>query len=239
MQTSSWQIELLRLSVFTSTTPIQENLGWWNSASGSKPESLVSKPAVGVFSATGLVMDVNFTLNLSLGRIDWLVAGVPSDSAPIPVIGDYRKAKDKFDSLLTSWVDRKPVPISRLALGVVARWPARDKVDAYKAIARFLSSIKIDAENSSELTYQINRPRKSTAVDDLGINRLSKWSVKTLNVTTVTGPAISTPLETFAHLEMDINTDVGNSQDLAGWSTKLLEEFFSLAEEIMEKGDVQ
>lgn len=241
MAMRSWQVESVRLTIFTTAAPVQENLGWWKSVAGSEPEAIVSKPAQAVYSANGIVSDVSFILNIASGRIDWLVAGAPNEDTPIPVIGEYAKAKSKFDELLKPWLARKPVPVSRLALGIVARLSAENKVDAYRGIAKFLPAVKIDAENSAELTYQINRPRKSRVMNGLTINRLTKWSILTFATAAISiagGPTVRTPIATFGHLEVDINTDVENTSDLTAYSDELLGEFFEQGEEIMEKGDI-
>jgi hypothetical protein len=88
--------------------------------------------------------------------------------------------------------------------------------------------------------YQINRPRNSTTIRELAVNRLSKWSVGKFQtfVASETGIAVSEPSFTL-RLETDINSSPEHTQPLP-WAEvpALLREFIGLTVEITERGDV-
>ena len=64
----------------------------------------------------------------------------------------------------------------------------------YRELGRFLPAVRLD-EDSSDFSYQINRPRRSTVIPELSVNRLSKWSVGKFQafVASETGIAVSEP----------------------------------------------
>jgi hypothetical protein len=240
MENKDWEIETIRLTLFTPDAPSQQNLGWWNSVTSSDPENVANKPAMGIFTASGLVNDLTLTLTIGPGRIDWVLVGARTDDSPLASIGPVGVAMKKFHELLDDWINRKPAKATRIALGVGARSAAKSKVDAYTKISSYLPQLKVDPVGSSELLYQINRPRPSRAMPPLSINRLSKWNVVTFTVAAVTasGPGVPTPLAVFYVAETDINTSPENEKDLADSMPAIIRELEELTGEVLEKGDL-
>jgi hypothetical protein len=118
----------------------------------------------------------------------------------------------------------------------------------YQLVAKYLPSVDVDPE-TSDFLFQLNRPRKSTTLSGLKINRLAKWSVAKIqgvhlqmqgasaeSGNLITGVKTS---ELFAcRLELDINTDAGWKDTLPAESaTSILGELVGLAIEIASKGD--
>ena len=68
--------------------------------------------------------------------------------------------------------------ISRLAFGTVAICPTSSRESGYRELSPYLPTFQLDAEGSSDFSYQINRPRQ-IAVDKKSckVNRLGRWSV--------------------------------------------------------------
>jgi hypothetical protein len=120
-----------------------------------------------------------------------------------------------------------------------------DRQSAYRRLAQFLHAVEIDPEGSSEFAYQVNRPRKSRAVEGLQINRLSKWSATLLVPFGLSfippGGAHLGKLgdgETTCRIELDINTDPEYKGDLNhALSSALLKEFVDMAMEIVTAGE--
>ncbi|WP_263352241.1 hypothetical protein [Acidicapsa acidisoli] len=151
-----------------------------------------------------------------------------------------------FQKLMTTWIAGHP-SAARLALGAIVHEKMNSRQDAYRRLAKYLPAVTIDADGSSELAYQINRPRQSKVALGLQINRLSKWSA---NLFVPFGFSINNPAqaqmerlgdgETTCRIELDINTDPayveGFSQLII---TGLTAEFCELAMEITEFGDIQ
>ncbi len=108
------------------------------------------------------------------------------------------------------------------------------------------SDVVIDPDGSSDLFYQINRPRPSaTPIEGLRINRLTKWSVQIAQRLTVTlGPdgvvARTIGEEQACRLELDINTAPTFSGMLpVEHLEQLLREMIDLGREIAQQGDVR
>jgi hypothetical protein len=240
MEKNSWEIETIRLTVFTPDPPSAQDVGWWRDMTASEPETVQNRPAHALFAASGLVNDLTLSLNLTPGRIDWLFVGASSTDSPLASLGSFDSAAKRFHGLIDQWLDRKPVKMFRIALGVAARGRASDKVDAYKKISGYLPFVKLDPVGSSELLYQINRPSKSRVVPGLAVNRLSKWNVVTVGSTSMvlSGPTVVTPLATFYVAETDINTATDNESNLTDTAKALVAELEDLTGEILEKGDV-
>lgn len=240
MELSSWEIETVRLTVFTPDPPSPQNIGWWRDVTSSDPETVQNRAAHGLFTASGIVNDLTLSLSLAPGRIDWLFVGAPSNESPLAFIGSFANSMEKFHRLIDPWIDRKAIKMVRLALGVGARGRANDKAEAYKKISPYLPNLKLDPIESSELLYQINRPRKSRTVSGLTVNRLSKWNVATFASSSmvVSGPTFVTPLATFYVAETDVSTGADNESNLADSAMALVGEMEQLTRELLEKGDV-
>jgi hypothetical protein len=240
IKADDWLVESLRLTAFTSDPLSAKGLEWWSALTGSDPESISSRAGLGVHTATGTFSDMNLTLNLAPGRVDWFFYGTPSEDSLAPTIGSFSKATVRFDEVLPLWLDKNVVSIQRLALGVIARMPVDDKVSGYRRMAALLPSVNIDPTNSSELIYQINRPRVSNGTNKLTINRLSKWSVVLLATTQISGHGTNAamPVATFGRVELDMNTDPQFKGALGNNSALILRELEVLAGEILENGDL-
>ena len=112
-------------------------------------------------------------------------------------------------------------------------------------LTQILPDIPIDTENSIDFLYQINRPRMSTNIKGLSINRLMKWAVVRLGLirfaVRADGQTLSTnlPYQFACRLELDISTDaefsgVFNSDSL----NAVFDEMVSIAKEISANGDI-
>lgn len=119
-------------------------------------------------------------LQVQLDRIDWtLIPGAQEAHEGFLSVGPVAEALESFVPVVSKWLPLAP-PLRRLALGMVLHDRVNAVADGYGRLADLLP-IKLDPIGSSDLAYQINRPRPSTAVPGLTINRLSKWSVASLN----------------------------------------------------------
>ncbi|MDQ7034545.1 MAG: hypothetical protein Q9P01_06835 [Anaerolineae bacterium] len=107
-----------------------------------------------------------------------------------------------------------------------------------------LLPFKIDAENSSDFFYQINRRRNSNTISNLELNRLSKWSVLKLQTalirTDIAANQLITLPEAYAcRLELDINTIQNFEGELdQDKLSDLFYELINLGKEIATKGDI-
>jgi len=134
------------------------------------------------------------------------------------------------------------VPLTRLAFGVVMSFPVKDREQGYKALAKLLP-LPIDAEGSSDLFYQINRPRRvAVGSEEYSINRLSKWMVAQLSGLLLQGAGAESfaLLPTFVvKVELDINTTPASDRRFdSGKAAQMLECLEELAKEISTRGDI-
>ena len=233
---SDWDVEFLRLTAFTNEAVPSAAIEWWKESTGIEPASTASKPGLNVFSAEGQYQDMTFALNIGPGRVDWLAGPIPTSDTIMPSMGDFVAASGKFLSVLQPWLSVPPLNVSRIAYGVTVKLPTLDKIDAYTKIAALLPALTIDPVGSRDLNYSINRPRQSSVVNELRINRLSKWSVVTLTLLTPASTLI--PQKTFCRLELDINTDLESTGPFAGVAAEIVNEMNAFSTEILEHGDV-
>ena len=147
---------------------------------------------------------------------------------------------------MNRWLTLDSCPeIQRVAFGAVLLSPVDSKVSGYRQLAAYLPSVTIDPEHSTDLLYQINRPRESaTGIPDLKINRLSKWSVAQIS----TAGLVLEPTRILYHdvpqaylacrLELDINTAAERREPLPRETvSNVWQELLNLGMEIVIDGD--
>jgi hypothetical protein len=168
------------------------------------------------------------------------------EGAPLEIrsAGSFPNALEAFDRLMMRWLENCPA-LSRLAFGAIVFESVRDRTEGYRRLAERLHAVHLDPEGSSDFLYQINRPRNSTAVDTLRINRLSKWSVARFVPFSLmiapqsiqSFPAIGG--EEACRIELDINTAAEFVGELPPTRLpQLFEELKSLAIELITRGDI-
>lgn len=245
-----WQSELLRLTVFPSPSNAKVNSSWWSELLGQAPDTEVSRPRLGTTRVEGPFGNGKLVLDIKPTRIDWLFVPINLEDDEVgefPTIGLFDKALPLFSELMNRWFGLESCPVvQRLAFGAVLVQPVSDRKVGYQRIAQYLSSVQLDTDNSHDFAYQINRPRlsQSSIAANLRVNRLMKWSVVALSVKQVSmdGESLIVQAEkpAFAcRLELDINT----TQDFSGEITRyqmpqLFEELLSLGQEIAANGDI-
>lgn len=242
---SCWEAEHLRFTSFVQGAPVTQQ-NWWEQICGTPPESSTTRMKDAHRLDEGKFGCGVFSLEVQPGRIDLVLRPLIDERNPImgiPVLGPYSKVLIEFEAIANLWLKLDNLPsIQRVAFGV----PVFMSVDSLKAgylkLSSYLKDLKVDPDNSSDLSYQINRPRKAlTKIPSLSINRLSKWSVARLRVYAPQSDAVRTlAVERYAcRLELDINSV---PEGLAPLPKDLLPALFSelavLASETMMKGDI-
>jgi hypothetical protein len=141
------------------------------------------------------------------------------------------------------WVTLVGDDFQRVAFGLVLVQPVASREAGYEKLVPYMHAVRVDVNQSSDFSYQINRWRRSKGpIAGLDINRLSKWAVQRRGVVAVdTG---GTPPQVFEtghalRVELDINTALTFSGTFSAEQTvALLEEAAELALEIAREGDV-
>jgi hypothetical protein len=184
-------------------------------------------------------------------RIDWLYSPVIDEKQQFEgflTVSSLQDTIDKFAPLMNGWfeLDTCP-PIQRLAFGVVTLHPVEDLPTGYRQLMRYLRSVQLhDVDNASDFLYQINRRRDSRIIPGLRINRLSKWSVASLQtVSMAMVPAAGQTQGTIgtshyaSRLELDINTTPEFQTEFERQQLALiLRELIDFAVEIANQGEI-
>ena len=247
---SEWRTEGLRLTAFTLNPIDLEEVARWADLTGEEPDISQARPRDKVLVEAGPYLGGWLTLELGAMRVDWRLAVNPNEPpAELMVLESFGVLREKFRGLMGKWLKRSP-PMKRLAFGAVLLLPVDSMVDGYKQLDRLLPSVKIDAENSSDINYRINRRRPSkSGIAGLEINRLSTWSVARFRESMWQIP-VDEPSQSRVHelgdpvhacrLELDINTVPGSDRRLKkGALASLLDELVEFGSEIASKGDIQ
>ena len=241
---TGWQTESLRTTSFPSSTAQFDGADWWLEVTGEQPENQVVRLREGTRQDEGHVDGVRLVLAAQPTRVDWLA--IPEERQDVLAVASLDDALAFFLPVMSRWLEVSP-PLRRLALGATLTMPVQDRRSGYMLLAQYLPGVTVEPERSSDLLYQINRPRFTrTGIPRLVINRLSKWAVVLqgtaridLSVPVATLSYLPTSQAYACRLELDINTAPDFPGDLPHDQLgALLEEFADLSREIAAKGDI-
>ena len=238
---SPWLAEQLRLTAFPASRSAGVSLArdWWAQTAGQPPESVQEEPRKGSIQLQGKHDDGQLIMSATAERLDirMLFRSSPDSPTSIP---EYSKARGPFLKLASRWLQLEARPsIQRLAFGaVVTNTRSTDLEDCRDVLDRHLDAVDMKKTELRDFAYQVNRRRSSETVDGVEINRIAKWGISTVQDVALTSAGI--PLAqriTFSpRLELDINSDP-QAALRQNRLVQLLEEFTSLADQIIEYGD--
>jgi hypothetical protein len=244
----AWQVERMRVTAFPGEAMAAERFSsWWDEIVGFPAEEVQSRPKMGLYQAQGDFEGRRLVLQVLPGRIEWFVAAIMKASDEefgAPPIGPFPEVVASLAKVVDPWLPKAP-PLQRLAFGAILLQPVESRHAGYDRLDDYLHDVEIDPEGSSDLLYQINRPRESTTIGQLSLNRLTKWSVQIARrvFLTMGSDGVETRTlgeESACRLELDINTPADFAESLpADRLTALLEEMIGLGREIAESGDVR
>ncbi len=250
---SNWRVESLRLTVFSSAMPEVAAIKWWELVTGQPSETKTVQPRARILQEVGPIKDglCNLSLECQQQRIDWLFSPILKEKEELtefPTFASFPDGLKLFKEMLLPWFGQCPLA-TRLAFGATLTQSVADRKAGYEILGSFLPAVKLDPENSSDFSYQINRPHLSTCgISGLHVNRLSRWSVARLSGMLVqfsVGQQISA--QTFesnrglnaCRLELDINT-VPRTEGTFDQKmlSAIVQELVDLGREIAAKGDI-
>jgi len=250
-KSAGWGVDTLRFTSFSadelSSRTVEQ---WWRDVTGMEDRQVVHQPSA-PWVEWGTLDGQVLTLRWHDDRIDWVLQPEKNDENrdTIVSLGLLKPSLDRFFQFTDKWFTLGPPKSNRIVLGAILLNPVETRQEGYLSLEQYLkNSVKLDAEGSSDFTYQINRRRKSAVVPELDINRLTKWFVWTWKSVSIQmqilpkqeiGQDIGEE-KMACRLDLDINT----AQETEGnfnidIQKKLLIELRSLLEEIAEKGDVK
>lgn len=243
------KVEVLRLTAFPADIiKNPEDYQWWLALTGESPENRTQSPRKAILHEEGPFKNGKLILETQPIRFDLVHTAQTFEEPPsneIPTLGLFSDILQYFNELTNNLFNLQQFPpLRRIAFGAILVNPVKDRKEGYKKLVGFLN-FPIDADNSSDFFYQINRPRTINLFSqEIPINRLSKWSVAAYEMLTLQLKPELRSLSPSAslhaiRLELDINTSPNLSVDFD--KDKLPTIFKQLIDygiEISEKGDI-
>lgn len=238
----AWLVRTHRLTLFLHPDAKLDEIPSWEQLTGSEPDTQLSK--AGRFHEQGPFQGGQLVAQKQPLRFDLLQTGAPADAGPDAdvYIGDLKSARPSFVALANQVLESH-VGIQRLAFGCQLACPVAERSEAYELLSDHIAHLELDLKDAQDFLYQINRPRVSEVVQNLKINRLTKWAVvqeEFLTVNTGTGQTVRERLGLSAQIETDISTDGARQEAFPDEQvTPLFSELTQLSDEIGERGDVR
>ncbi len=240
----AWRAYQLRATFLSTPGALPlEPRGWWESVLGEPPERVESNRKVGRHLEEGPFLGGLLTVSVGANRIDWVLGAVTDaekELEDIPALGSYPAVRDAFLERIFRWLPSAPA-CHRVAFGGQLFLPVSDREEGYRLLGAYLPFAP-NPEGSSDLRYQINRPRESRAQPGLRINRLHSWCLASFRLHVV--PAGETlqlpnlPKRFSISLEPDVSTDAEFHEPLpADRVHDLVAELAGLATELAAEGD--
>ena len=248
----AWRTETLRASFFCSASPVptRDASRWWASVAGVEEPQIINKASpeegqwIGTVSPGALGSStLHLRINSGGARVDWMAipASPPPGETVFATIGQYHPCSADFARRIAGWRFGSDLRIARVAFGAVLLYRPEDPGMLMSTLDDLLPNVQVERDHLDFL-YQVNRPRNSRAAPLSKINRLTKWSIASLNEVQIqlsTGATMSRIQgETVIRLELDINTRFEGGIDTLAGSDPLdvFTELVQLADEIAMKG---
>jgi hypothetical protein len=246
-----WLVSSVRMTAFPTPHSARDKSNWWQDIMGELPEKQTAQPRREIFEEQGPFHGGVLTLKITPFRIDWtfmFTVGqvIEQSDASSPL--SFPAVREKFIPLMTNWLTLDTCPtLQRLAFGAHLLQPVNELEDGYRRLAEYLHFVRLDPLPSSDFRYETNRRRMSTSRAELGINRLSKWSVMLIRNAQISLRELGERSMDvagggrayFVGLELDINTMPEFDGELVRANTpNIWSELVGLGCEIVSQGDV-
>jgi hypothetical protein len=253
----AWQLESIRATVFAPDIKAVGLLTWEGLTETSAVRAQTSPEIDGTVEAgpyrgQWLTMGVARRPGLGPGRADLILAPSNRTVDVLDVLGRERMvpaaigpftanfegvvelANKDFLELANKWLSTVTY-VRRLALACTIFERTDSQEEAVNIILGIIPSFKKTGDDRIiDLLIQLNRPRRSRVDSSIFINRLARWSARTVEV--VVHP-FSGPLR-FERAQADLDISTAGEANIAGGQIPgYLEEFTRLLVEIAEKGD--
>ena len=240
---NDWRVEMLRLTAFPAAgAPRATPERWWADLFGVPHEKSTEDVKRGITHLQGNVGDSFMVMtrnpvSFELRQLDSDPTEPPREAGSLSAFAD---TVPMFQRSSTQWLECEACPpLRRVAFGAILLQPVPSHESGYETLDGYLPTVSVDPK-LSDFLYQVNRRRISKVIDNLWVNRLSKWSTQKVESLTVTSDGtVVRGMEAFAcRLELDINS-VPSAESLpTDLLPRLFEELVALAGEIALDGDV-
>ena len=244
-----WLTDHLRLTLFPAGPyGLQDASNWFRTAAGEESESRTERRGRVLDEIGAATGSPEFRLTLHCeppGRIDWRLLHAGPEFAFDRPGDDLDSNLESFVGAMRTWLSSAAIPpIRRLAFGAVLLSPVPNLRNGHELVLNMVPVLRLSAdEDVADLLFQINRPRSSATIEELRLNRLSKWSVTTVQVLALAladgGFKMKEPEHGLAaRLELDINSDARRADEIPPFRlADLFDECAQLGRDIARSGD--
>ena len=243
-----WDVETLRISIFCPSDDVSSTrTGLWAKVTGTKPETIDSRPREDVTKVVGSMGQNNLVLTIQAGRIDWLVLPIvvpPNQRATtLLTLKDVTGLFPVLVNAIRHSLETTSV-VLRLAFSSVLIKQVSDPARTIRELSRYLPRLDMDSLEGPDFIYQVNRRRRSASVQHARINRLAKWSATQVaglevQVNPTGQPLVRNTNVSFVRkLELDVNTTPETNAMSNDRIPALFAELVTLAGELAIEGDV-
>jgi hypothetical protein len=207
-----WQVQNFRLTSFPQPGSDVGSLSW-KDITDAESELDETRPREAVRRQSGKYQNGALELTKSAMRIDLIYHPKPIEALPSPealIIGSLEDEAAIFSEAAIRFLQAINFPIQRLALGATLLAPCNSIGEAYKALAKYLRSVKIKPQEMWDVLFRVNWRVPKPIASLSFMNRLVSWSA--VQVTITAGPpqpgSKAQPLtsKAYVQLELDINT---------------------------------
>jgi hypothetical protein len=193
----NWKPQLGRITLFPSvpTSQVTPALELYQEFWRREPESFQKGPTQNPFApsvAQGNSEELSFTCSQNPIRIDFTISpiqNVLAISEPnFPLVENSRKLREELDRLIEVVHERPSVvPAGRVALAMQFTQVCASFPDANMAVTSALpNDLRVHLSEERDFILQVNRARKSTSVQDMTINFITKWAVEQVQLLAIT-----------------------------------------------------
>ena len=238
-----WRVETLRLTAFPAAGAAKATPEcWWTALFGGRHEKSTEDVRRGITQLQGNVGDSFMVMtrnpvSFELRQLDSDPTEPPREADALPSFGDRVPT---FQRSSMQWLELEDCPpLRRVAFGAILLLPVPKHDGGYEALDGYLPTVTVDPK-LSDFLYQVNRRRFSKVIENLWVNRLSKWSTQQVESLTVSsdGSVVRGEATSACRLELDINS-VPSAESLPpDRLPRLFEELVALASEIALEGDI-
>lgn len=244
--TLDWLVKQARLTIFIKIFDLIALEEWWSAITGEQPANITSQPMNRIYKVFGNVDNNIFAISQTGNKIDLIIQNSQIGASGPEPMGSYDEAMISLAGIVKQWVKVKGLPpITRLAFGCNLLMEIPSFEEGYDRLKGHLPNLNLDAEKSKDFTYQINRPTPTkTSVENLIINRLSKWSLSEHQLIAFAAASDGVSIGSKAYqyvcqLDLDINTSIDFNKVIPKSRIQdLFTEFSQMGREIEEKGDI-
>lgn len=210
---NEWLASSIRITVFPNLAIKPEEMPEWNDITGFDPDESSTQHKLHKTVQKGLFENLYLLLTKMPGRLDIeCIPVIKEDSfQEYPVIGLFTEVIEKGRALVQKFLETYNQNSTRLAIGAKLLLPTKSHFTAYQQLNEYIKHVKVDP-NTSDFMYQVNhRINSDTGLDELEINRLTKWRAIKI------APVINKQEQATKYascLELDVNTSDGYKKEI-------------------------